>query len=100
MTRMKLTDDSVSTIVPPVGKHDAMYVDYEVAGFYVRVFPSGKKSWYCRYTVDGVQHRKMIGSFPEISETWARASAKRILAGLRPKKTEASDEMRPGDAFL
>jgi len=68
----------------PADSGDRTFWDSEITGFGVRVFastkrrPSGAKSFFVNYRIDGREKRFTIGSFPEWSVAAARAEAKEL----------------------
>lgn len=65
--------------------------DTDMAGFIVRVQPSGVMSYLCSYRLrqTGVRDRMVLGRFPVLSPQQARDEAKKLLAdvvrGINPK---------------
>ena len=63
-------------------KHaEKTYLESEPDGLYVRVLPSGRKSFLTVYSFDGKQRWLTIGRYPEISLSNARTE----LAEIRKK---------------
>src|SRR5258707_4550087 len=58
--------------------HAGLTWDDRVRGFGLRVHPGGSKSFFLNYRVDGREHRKAIGRWPEWSVDAARAEAKEL----------------------
>lgn len=68
------TDEEVAAIQPTKGHKT--YVEGTVAGLYLEVFPSGKRSWVFRYRGPGNKQCKLtIGPFPDITLDEAREQA-------------------------
>jgi integrase len=76
-----LTNEFVETIEPPAagavtwwdGDHRGA-----VTGFGIRVYSTGRRSWFLNYTVSGREGRKTLGEFPTWSATAARLEAKAL----------------------
>ena len=65
---MALTDLQVRKIKPQNRRFEVL----DQAGLYIRVAPSGRKTWIFRYFFDGVSRRMQLGVFPGISLAEAR----------------------------
>ena len=77
----KLTEQSIRKLPIPTkdeGRYDVQ--DHQVTSLYLRVYPSGNKSWTFRYRFDGTSKRFNIGDASLISPAKARNKAK-SLAG-------------------
>jgi integrase len=80
---LKLTDTWLRKQAPP-STGDETHWDSEITGFGVRIFapssrrPSGAKSFFVNYRVDGREKRLTIGSFPDWSVEAARPEAKEL----------------------
>jgi integrase len=102
--RQKLIEDTVKTAAVP-SKGAATIWDAEVTGFGLRIFaptarhPSGARSFFMNYRVNGVERRYTIGSFPEWSAKAARDEAKdlrkRIDRGEDPARKRREDRNAP-----
>jgi integrase len=82
---MKLTEKAIQAL-QPTGKL-VWYPDSgpwpAVTGLYLLVTPGGKKSFVCRYRLDGTRQRRTIsiGTFPGMGLDGARKKAKEITRG-------------------
>jgi|SRR4030095_15369658 Arm DNA-binding domain len=62
--------------------------DPQLAGFRVRVQPSGVVTFLCTYrNRDGTRHRVIIGRHPAISAARARDEARKVLGQSAPAPT-------------
>jgi hypothetical protein len=64
------------------GRHGKVAMLADGRGLYLRIGPSGSKSWIMRYQIDGRVHDMGLGPYPEISLAEARD---RCLAQRRVK---------------
>ena len=71
---MGLTDLQVKKMAP----HKRRYEILDGKGLYIRVMPSGTKSWIFRYLFDGRPRRMTLGGYPGV--TLAAAREKHALA--------------------
>ena len=81
MANVKLTKSIVEKLEPAT--KDQVYWDADLAGFGLRVKPSGAKSFIVQYRnrQTGRSRRKTIGPFgPLLSTAEARERAKKLLA--------------------
>ena len=60
---MKFTDASIRALKAKSGR----YEKWELNGFGIRVFPSGKKSWVYMFRFEGILRRMTLGSYPKVS---------------------------------
>src|SRR5690348_10355184 len=65
--------DRLSARTVQSAKEPGMYPDG--AGLYLRIGPSGSKSWVFRYRNDGQRHDLGLGPYPDISLAEARERA-------------------------
>ncbi len=84
MERARLT----KRVVDAFGEGVERFVwDSELAGFGIRVWPSGRKSFIVQYRVHGgrggQQRRLTLGTYPTLTVEEARVEARNILAGAR-----------------
>lgn len=79
----------------------------DAGGLFLFVPPSGKKVWRMRYRFDGKEKTLVIGPYPEISLTEARAKQSdakmRLLAGVDPAEQKQAikkkEKEEAGDSF-
>lgn len=55
------------------------YYDSMVKGLAIRVYPSGRKSWLVRYTLNGRKRGYRLGDYPAVGVKDARSKAKSVL---------------------
>ena len=96
--RTKLTKRSIDAAKYPKPSHAhsraAHYLwDSEVAGFGLRVYPSGRKSFLATYRTRGKQRFFTIGRFGELTVHQARTEALQILARARQGEDPAAERM-------
>ncbi|OPL15809.1 MAG: integrase [delta proteobacterium MLS_D] len=72
---MTLTDKAVINLKPKGNRYEVL----DRGGLYVRVMPSGTKSWIYRYMIDGTARRMTLGRYPAVS--LAEAREKHAMAG-------------------
>ncbi len=65
---MGLTDLTIRKLASKMQRYEIL----DDNGLYIRVFPSGKKSWVFRYPFDGTYRRMTLGQYPGISLAEAR----------------------------
>ena len=65
---MSLTDLTVKKLRARKKRYEIL----DGAGLYIRVMPSGVKSWTFRYNFDGTARRMTLGTYPGISLAQAR----------------------------
>jgi integrase len=75
------------------------FADDECEGFYMVVFPSGKKSFWARYRVAGRRGKVKIGKYGQLTVEDARKRAKAViseaLAGRDPAETKKKAKAMP-----
>ena len=81
MPKAKLTKRTVETLA--VLAKDYITFDTELAGFGIRVMPSGKRFFLVQYRRHGRTRRVMIGQFGIITAEQARREATRMLGDVR-----------------
>ena len=86
---MKITKRSVDALEPTSRRYVSW--DDTLSGFGVRVTPSGRKTFICRYRSDGVRRQYTIGRYGVITAEEARAEARRILGAVVLGDDPASD---------
>ena len=79
---VKLTINTVNAVKP--GPQDIIVRDDEVTGFFLKVTPTGKKTFFLYYrTLDHVQRKPKLGEFPVMKPEQARSLAKEMLNTVR-----------------
>lgn len=79
---VKLTINAVNAVKP--GPQDIIVRDDEVTGFFLKVTPTGKKTFFLYYrTLDHVQRKPKLGEFPVMKPEQARSLAKEMLNAVR-----------------
>src|SRR6185437_13212322 len=95
---MNLTDDKVGKLklsdAEPDGK---IFFDDKLAGFGVRIYSSGRKTWLYQFRLAGRSHKYEIGPTAAILATKARSEAK-IAAGHVAKGENPIDLRRQAEA--
>jgi len=95
---MNLTDDKVGKLklsdAEPDGK---IFFDDKLAGFGVRIYSSGRKTWLYQFRLAGRSHKYEIGPTAAILATKARSEAK-IAAGHVAKGENPIDVRRRAEA--
>src|SRR5260370_21975216 len=81
MSNAKLTKRTVEALA--VLAKDYITFDTELAGFGVRVMPSGKRFFLVQYRRRGRARRVMIGQFGIVTAEQARREATRMLGDVR-----------------
>jgi integrase len=81
MPKAKLTKRTVETLA--VLAKDYITFDAELAGFGIRIMPSGKRFFLVQYRRHGRTRRVMIGQFGIITAEQARREATRMLGDVR-----------------
>src|SRR5438034_9757245 len=80
-------------------KHDRMdYFDTNLPGFFVRVTPTGVKTFGCMYYVHGRKVRYTIGTFPPLTLFDSRNEAKRILGKAELGSDPAAEKFEKREA--
>ncbi len=64
---IELTEAVISTNTEPTILRDSI-----LTGFGVRIYPSGKVSYFIEPTINGKSKRKVIGKYPDLSVSEAR----------------------------
>ncbi len=100
----KLTKRFVESIVPH-GKNELLLWDSELKGFGIRVFPTGRRTYFVQYRNQfGSTRRKKIGVHGVITADLARDEAKKLLGdvaqGGDPSKTHQKAKLKPFFAEL
>lgn len=79
MRHLKLTDKHAKTLEHD-GSAQCIYWDLALQGFGLRVYASGKKSWVFRYQKNYKKHITVLGDAANVSITFARQQAIKLLA--------------------
>jgi integrase len=90
---MKLTKTAIDRLVySKEGNQRHVIWDDELAGFGVRVYPSGKKSFVLFYRVKGRQHIKVIGQYGTLTLDQASGRAKKLFAVILDDRDPMSEQ--------
>jgi integrase len=76
------TDRSVAALRASPTRVDYMCSDAKLRGFGLRVYPSGVKTWFVRYTKDGALRRFNLGTYPGVTLKAARTRAETTIGRL------------------
>lgn len=68
---MALSDLQIKKLTPKTTRYEI----HDGSGLYLRIMPTGSKSWVLRYMMDGKSKRLTLGSYPALSLTEARKQA-------------------------
>ena len=105
-TPTRITKATVGRLVCPAGQKEAFYWDSEIAGFGLRVYPSGRKTWVLQYRdAGGRTRRHPIGQASAIDAAAARKLAgdllTRVAGGANPsvERRQARKAATVGDIF-
>lgn len=101
MGQARLTRTMVQTLPPPlIG--ESVVMDSELSGFGVRVMPSGVRTYFIRYRVDGGRRAPMrrltIGRHGHLTPEQAREAARRALAVVALGGDPAADRTQAREA--
>lgn len=77
--RAYLDENLARRKLPPAPREYAIW-DTELAGFGLRIRPSGRRSWFVRVRRRGKHQRVTLGAVEDIDAPTARTEARRILA--------------------
>ena len=82
---MKLTNTAIKNLkYEKAGNKADLYFDDELRGFGIRVYPSGRKSFFVSYrNASGTKKRHTLGNYGEFTATEARRLAQGMLADVR-----------------
>lgn len=102
-TPPRLTEKRIDTLTFPEGENPdkPFYVpDHKVERLYVRVRPSGRKTWVIRYYVGNKKQNFTLGTTDQLRLVDARSQASKLLAeldieGIDPKSTRRKPEPVP-----
>lgn len=98
-SNQKLTKRFVESITPHE-KDELLLWDTELKGFGVRVFPTGRRTYFVQYRNQfGSTRRKKIGVHGNITADQAREEAKKLLGdvakGKDPSQEHQNDKLKP-----
>jgi integrase len=82
-TEMRLTAQTVRTVVLPPGVTDKVFFDCDLPGFGLRIRATGAKTWMIQYAIAGRTRRMVLGSTSVLDPGKARETAKDLLAKVR-----------------
>jgi hypothetical protein len=92
-----LNDRKVRTTQPPAkGTKPLLLVDG--AGLYLRVFPSGTKTWLTKYEHAGRQVQISLGNYPAMSLAQARTAREAVRGAVREKRSPRHEQIAARDA--
>lgn len=90
---MKLNDTKLRNLKPK----DKVYRLSDGGGLYIEVMPTGRKSWYVAYALDGKRKQINIGRYPVLSLKEARERTlevqKLVLDGIDPVENKRDQKM-------
>lgn len=89
----KITKSFVDSATCPIGENEVRFWDSELKGFFIRIYPTGRKVYALKYRYANKQRIFTIGKHGEIAPDEARQSAKTILADLT-KNIDAATEKK------
>ena len=94
---MKLTNTTIKAMAYEKANNKAdLRFDNETRGFGIRLYPSGRKSFFVSYrNSSGTKKRHTIGDFGLFTTTDARRLAQDILADVRLSLIHISEPTRP-----
>lgn len=101
---MALSNTAILNLAPKTARYEVLDGD----GLYIRVMPTGSKSWVLRYMVDNKAKRMTLGQYPGVSAAEARQKAldakKQLQRGVDPveqrKRQEDANRQAPDFAFM
>lgn len=76
-----LSDKFCKKVPAPVASAQLDYFDADLKGLMLRVFRSGKKTWYFRWWAQGKKRAERLGHYPAMDRRRALAAAERLKAG-------------------
>ena len=99
MPPVKLTKKVIDGLPEATNPKGELYFDSRVNGFGIRVYPSGKKSFFIEFGQKGRRRRMAIGAFGVITADQARKKAEMLLAevlgGKDPLQLRQEDRKAP-----
>lgn len=99
--RVRVLSDRFCRTVEAPALPQLDYFDEDLKGLMLRVFRSGKKTWYFRYWSQGKKRGERLGRFPAMSSKQARNAAERLRAGrvLGTDPAAERDARRTAESF-
>jgi len=98
MARIKLTKTRIDKLTPDLNR-DVRYYDDELRGFGIKVFRSGRKSFFIEYRHRANRRRMAIGLYGQLSLDQARRKARKLFArvdeGKDPLAERAAEAKMP-----
>ena len=78
-----------------VNGKDAIFWDHDLAGFGIRVYPSGKKVFVVQTRAFGRSKRVRLGRYPELTPDAARKNATAVIARIKKGEPPVAPEPAP-----
>jgi integrase len=91
--KLKLTKRTVEGVTPPSSGYIVVH-DSEISGFQVRVYPTGKKTYFLYFRHEGQEHRKKIGEHGAVTADIARSIAIQWRGDLARGLNPGQDKVR------
>lgn len=79
-TRLKLTKTNLAKFAYPEGKAEHILYDEDIAGFGIRMHPSGRRTWFVQFRIGSKQRRMTLGTLDKVDPDEARRRARDALA--------------------
>jgi integrase len=99
---MKLTQKTIAALELPAGKTEAIIFDTELAGFGLRLRPSGR-TWIYQYRFGAKQRRLTLGSLVAVTPARAREIANELHAkvrlGIDPSAEKSAAKIRSAETM-
>jgi len=95
----KLTALGIEALpIPEEDERQADYNDSEVKGLSIRVFSSGRRSWYLRYRSERKRRRFKLGDYPTLTLSAARKKAVSLKVAVRDGEDPVRERQERRDA--
>ena len=78
-----------------VNGKDAIFWDHDLAGFGIRVYPTGKKVFVVQTRAFGRSKRVTLGRYPELTPDTARKNASAVIARIKKGEPPVPPEPAP-----
>ena len=78
-----------------VNGKDAIFWDHDLAGFGIRVYPTGKKVFVVQTRAFGRSKRVTLGRYPELTPDAARKNASAVIARIKKGEPPVPPEPAP-----